>query len=84
MTRICVTHHSCDCRNARLATLGADLSAAVAVLHRIYPSVASRVIQLEQAGEDRAMAAWNEDARMIHAVLSRPTVAALTEDPQDD
>jgi hypothetical protein len=50
-----------------------SLSRKMVALHRtlddIYPLIAGRVIQLRDAGEEKAMEAWNQAARQIVKVL---------------
>jgi len=42
---------------------------AESVLNDIYPMIAGRVIQLKDAGEEKAMQQWNEVAQNIYAVI---------------
>lgn len=39
------------------------------VLNDIYPMIAGRVIQLQQAGEEKAAAEWNETAKAVYSVI---------------
>lgn len=58
--------------------------AAVRALDRLYPAIATRVIVLEQSGEEKAAAAWNEEAKMVAAVLATDTARAWLEQQEKE
>jgi hypothetical protein len=59
-----------------------DLSLQVAtyqrVLNDIYPDIAGRVIQLQRAGEEKAVTEWKEIARKIYTVIKDKSGQSLS------